>query len=703
MRHSTQFNTAKGSRTLPPMCGIAGIIRVQRGGDAAPAVMAVPEAWLDTLDESVRHRGPDGHGRCRARAVRADGAIVDVALTHRRLAILDHGGGHQPMVMCGGGNVEIPSAGDARAYERTRDRALRGCAACGGAESSDIAVVFNGCIYNHRDLRRDLERLGHAFTTDHSDTEVLIHGWRQWGPSLFDRVISMHAIAIWDGRDGTLTLARDRFGEKPLYVCGMGQPDGVACVAFASSCAGLWRWLRDVGANISGDVLASGLEPWLRFGFGSDPPGSWIRAVVPAASLTLPDMKVGWRSHGWRQENGRIVMPRRDERLTPGDAEILLTRAVEARLESDVPLGCFLSGGVDSSLIAAIARRKLGSLRTFTVRMPDARYDESAHAEKVAGVLRADHATLECHADPAADLVHLITQLGLPFGDSSLLPTHWVSRAARQHVTVALSGDGGDELFVGYDRYLAAASMPTSFRLLPSGSFRLLPTGLLPRHDPKALSTRAARFIESAGGLGYIDLVSIFPTRALRRIAPRVTPAQPHWAIHGTNNAIVWDVFNYLPNDLLRKTDAASMSVALEVRCPFLDPMLAHACLSAPFSDLMPHGQRKEMLRAIARIHLPGCDVDRPKQGFAIPIGEWFRSDYGKMRQLLLDHLTGHEPFGPDSLGINALIDMKVVHRLLREHDAAGNASRWQWRGRDHSQRLYLLLVLSIWSKWLAG
>lgn len=679
------------------MCGIAGIIRVQRGGEAPPPERAIAESWLDILDAGVMHRGPDGHGRYRARAVRADGAVVDVALVHRRLSILDHAGGHQPMVLGNGGGG--PPGVDETPYRATVTKILRPCVACdttrAAGSGGGVAVVFNGCIYNHRDLRRELETLGHEFTTDHSDTETLIHGWRQWRHNLFDRIVGMHATVIWDGIAGELTLARDRFGEKPLYTCGLEGGDAGHCIAFSSSCAGLWQWLRSVGADIGGELLTTGLEPWLRFGFGRDPPGSWIRSIVPSASLTLPDMKDGWRLHGWRQGGNRVEAPRRDERLTPGDAETLLTRAVEARLESDVPLGCFLSGGVDSSLIAAIAKRKLGSLRTFTVRMDDARYDESPYAERVAHQIESDHITLDCDAKPAEDLVRLISQLGLPFGDSSLLPTYWVSRAARKHVTVALSGDGGDEMFVGYDRYLAADRIMRTFFL------QLIPTGLLPRSDPKSFWTKAARLIESADGLGYLDLVSIFPTRLLRRLAPDVKPVAPHWAIHGTHNAITWDVFNYLPDDLLRKTDAASMSVALEVRCPILDPMLAHACLSAPLSDLMPHGQRKEMLRSIARVYLPDADVDRPKMGFAVPIGEWFRTDHGGMRQLLLDHLTGVEPFGPDSLGIGPMIDMGYVRRIVREHDAAGKASHWPWRGRDHSQRLYMLLVLSIWAKGL--
>jgi asparagine synthase (glutamine-hydrolysing) len=319
--------------------------------------------------------------------------------------------------------------------------------------------------------------------------------------------------------------------------------------------------------------------------------------------------------------------------------------------------------------------------------MPDPRYDESGFAAACAVAIGSDHTTLDCDGEPASDLVRLIHTLGLPFGDSSLLPSYWVSAAARQSVKVALSGDGGDELFIGYDRYWAAD------RLLKAGLLAWLPAGWIPARDPKSWTAKAARLINAARGMGYLDLISVFPTQDLRRLLGRSERTElPNQARAGGNIAVAWDVMHYLPDDLLRKTDSASMQHSLEVRCPFLDPLLAVACLSAPLQDLIPGGQRKGLLRAIARRYLPAEIVDRPKQGFAIPIGEWFRTDYGGMKQLLMDHLGSAEPWGPASLGID--LNMAFVRRMIDEH---------MNEKRDHSQRLYMLLVLSIWAKWVGG
>jgi asparagine synthase (glutamine-hydrolysing) len=203
------------------------------------------------------------------------------------------------------------------------------------------------------------------------------------------------------------------------------------------------------------------------------------------------------------------------------------------------------------------------------------------------------------------------------------------------------------------------------------------------------------------------ELAAIFPNRDLERLMPSATdnslPDALGAARRRSDSPRLFDLDGYLPGDLMRKADTASMSVPLEVRSPFLDPDLAQAAIETPESLLMPHGQRKGLLRAVARKYLPPEIVDRPKQGFAIPIGEWFRSDYGGMRQLLLDHMNGPEPFGPDHLGINGMINMAYVRQMLREHDAAGVRSIWPWKGRDHSQRLYMMLVLSMWAKWLGG
>ncbi len=729
------------------MCGIAGILRVHPPGQAPPPPhVAIPEAWLDILDESIRHRGPDGHGRFRDRAVRADGSVVDVAFVHRRLSIIDHAGGHQPMVLSGPsnrapsasagpggpargdadpevrsgtapgpvagapGSVGIPSGTDPEPYRRTLEHALRPCPRCAALGKGTVAVVFNGCIYNHRELRRELEGAGHEFSTDHSDTEVPVHGWGEWGLELPARLEAMASAAIWNGASAEGFLFRDRRGEKPLFyshderhtICVFGSTAGAVFRVLAGSAdlASTVRstWLSDPTRR------ASSLADWIASG------GAGHLPLFDVLSLRHGDrFKLFWPQDGepsgpglqaWADE----TRPRRDRALDAERVEQLLERAVESRLEADVPLGVFLSGGVDSSLLALLAKRQLGRVATFTVRMPDRRYDESGQSADVAEAIGAEHQTLECAPAPASDLIALIQQAGIPFGDSSLLPAHWVSRASRAHVKVALTGDGGDESFAGYNRYQAAGLLAWSWPALA-----LFPAGLLGQADPKSTWSKLARLIHASRADGYIDLSRVFPCSDVRRLmateGPRRGPLARELAppSAGIAHAIGVDIAHYLPDDLLRKTDTASMAVALEVRAPFLDRDLMDAALRAPIRNLMPRGQRKGLLRAVARKYFPPEIVDRPKMGFAIPIGEWFRSDYGQMRQLLLDHLNGPEPFGPDHLGINAMINMDFVRQMLREHDAAGEKSLWPWKGRDHSQRLYMLLVLSIWAKWLGS
>jgi asparagine synthase (glutamine-hydrolysing) len=642
------------------MCGIAGILRVHPPGvgvaDLPPPGEAIPERWLDILDESIKHRGPDGQGRFRDRARRADGCVVDVALVHRRLAIIDPACGHQPMVS-----------------ERGKDG------------EGLVAVVFNGCIYNHRELRQELQAAGREFVTDHSDTEVLIHGWREWGAELGSYLDGMFAAAVWDRDSAALVLLRDWFGEKPLeYEAFEQRPKGWINV-FASTYAGMAALGPLVDAD--GSHRPEQLERWLRFGFDLRPPFSGANSYSPGTTGVLLDLERWTDNPFGLLWNPPEPEPPGREQVVARDVERLLECSVDYRLEADVPVGCFLSGGVDSSLVAYFAKRRLENLETFTVRMPSGAYDESSWAERVAKLLGTKHRTLECAARPAEDLTKLITTLGLPFGDSSILPTHWVSRAARQHVAVALSGDGGDELFLGYERYLVAS------RIAGLQMLGLVPRWVLTASDPRSKRAKLARLREAARGEGYLDLVSIFPLKMLSDLLGRPADRSP-WDEPPllTREAMYWDLVHYLPHDLLRKTDAASMQCALEVRSPFLQPRLAAAAMGAHPDDLLRDGQRKGLLRQVARRYLPAEIVDRPKQGFAIPIGEWFRTDYGGMKQLLMDHLNSVEPWGLPSLGIE--LNMKFVRQMLDEHMS---------KKRDHSQRLYMLLVLSIWAKWLGS
>ena len=640
------------------MCGFGAILRA----DGEP----IPDAWVDAIDARIAHRGPDGHGRFRDRVKPRGRPAVEVALVHRRLAVIDPDGGAQPMVSQQG---------------RQPKEGL-------------IAVVFNGCIYNHRELRGKLKAAGHTFVTDHSDTEVLIAGHRQWGNRLQEHLEGMYAYAIWDRKAASLTLARDWFGEKPLYHHVEADGEGVKLLI----------------ASSDAQAAAPPPPPPPPESKGLDAPelGRWVRQYL--------QLGYAWRGRTVSRAGMRVVNvepsnpfvgggsdPPSREPADPDEIERLIEQAVARRLEADVPLGCFLSGGVDSSLIAFFAKKHKPDLRTFSVQMPDPRYDESHFAQQVADRLDVDHTTLSVAANPAQDLVKLIRILGQPFGDSSILPTYWVSRAAREHVTVALGGDGGDELFAGYERYLAAPKLARYAQWLSR-----IPARLGRRAHPKSRLAKLGRLGAMARdfpALGVLATESIFTQPQIDRLLGAAPPEDgfsrdvaagdedtlddwlgvPRWDAGDDAMAALRlaDLAGYLPNDLLCKVDTASMAVALEVRCPYLDRDLATALLATPIHRLVPGGQRKGLLRRIARRHLPAEIVDRPKMGFAIPIGRWFHTDFGGMRTLLLDHLRSADPFGPIHL------ERREVRRLIQEH-MSGEC--------DHGQRLFALMTLSIWA-----
>ncbi len=634
------------------MCGIGGILRFSPSAAASRAEgvtrdeRSIPSAWLDALDECISHRGPDGHGRWRGRSGDDHGRVVDVALVHRRLSIIDHQGGQQPMVA--------------------------------NTDSGTAAIVFNGCIYNHRDLRAELTRAGRTFASDHSDTEVLLQASLSWGTAAGEHLEGMYAAAIWQqsgpNASGQLTLMRDPAGEKPLYLAGPFGYAGGDVWAFSSSVPSLVRWAKVAGVRLELDRAA--LLEWVRLGWSARTPWTKIREIGPGETWIVGEARP-------RSIHALDKLPldaRGFESATDVDAAI--ARAVQSRLDADVPLGCFLSGGVDSSLVALHAKRALGTLRTFTVRMNDPRYDESEFARQAALTIGSTHETIDIRPQPASDLSRLISELGLPFGDSSLLPTHWVSRAARAFVPVALGGDGGDELFMGYDRHTLGRVARWRWLLA------MMPITWLDRRDPKAWGDKLARLVIACRGGGYEDLVGIFQSPEFKRLfGASNDPKRTIGAADAIDDIQLNDVRGYLPFDLLRKSDTASMSVALEVRSPLLDRTLAARALATPRSLLL-RGGRKGLLRETARLHFDASLVDRPKMGFAIPIGEWFRNDLGGMGTMLRDRLSGREPFGHAGALIG--INLKECQRLANEHN----------RGeRDHSQRLYMLLVLSIWAE----
>lgn len=681
------------------MCGIAGVIKIHdpKDGPPPPPLESIPESWLDILDESIKHRGPDGQGRFRDRAIRDDGTIVDVALVHRRLSIIDHEGGHQPMVHDGEhlrpDLTYQPGDTPIIASELEPNKPV-------------VAVVFNGCIYNHRELREELEAAGHVFETDHSDSEVLVHGWREWGLILLDRIDGMYASQVWDRSTGQLGYGRDLAGEKPLF-----QGVGLSCSGhtrfFSSVLPGL-NALDSIFDPADPGIYLPGFQFWVQNGFEHIPaipaynhrPNEW--SICPQSPPRGAEPRnPEYATRPATSIKRRQQLPDRGDDPTNSlrnadEANSLFRKAVVSRMEADVPLGVFLSGGIDSALIASIAHEHRSELEAFTVRMPHPEYDESIAARDTAKHIGIKHHVLECNPDPAHNLIRLIEQLGQPFGDSSLLPTHWVSSAAREHVKVALSGDGADELFGGYRRHTITPILNKWHHLL-----NLIPTSVLNQKVPGSRATYIARLVSAARFAGYGDLLAIFQVPDLRKLISIKGDDPPGYQWFLTKNDPLREDFrHYLPDDLLVKTDTASMAVGLEVRAPFLARDLVEAAMRTPLDVLMPNGERKGLLKQVARKYLPDHIVDRPKQGFAIPIGEWFRSDYGNMRQLLLDHLRSSDPFpGLADAGVN--INMKFVERMIREHDAAGEKSINPWHGRDHSQRLYMLLVLSIWSKWL--
>ncbi|MBL8761274.1 MAG: asparagine synthase (glutamine-hydrolyzing) [Phycisphaerae bacterium] len=622
------------------MCGIAGILRLT--GTAPPA----PSAVLDRLDAAIAHRGPDA----RTREV-IEAGDRELTLLHRRLTILDAAGGGQPM--------HWPAMGQRR-----------------------LSVVFNGCIYNHRELR---QRFRGEFRSDHSDTESILHAWAALGPACLRDLDGMFALAMFDHESRDLWLARDLAGEKPLYFM---LPPGGSMLAFASTPGALWDLARGDAVRWQPSIDPAVLARWMWKGYDEQPPMRPIRSVPPGcvARARVVEGEIRVEVSRWAAE-----LPERDTTPDSDAIDAALARSVSLRLDADVPTGCFLSGGIDSALVAGHAAEQLRTsgrrLRTFTMRMDDPAYDESEAAAETARVLGTDHTTLDCPTtSPIDDLTKLIDQLALPFGDSSLLPTHWLARAAREHVTVALAGDAGDELFAGYRRHLAnwllAPAMDT-LGALPSG----VGHGTNAAH-PKSAGSMIARLLEASRHRGYDDVLAVFPTPALARVSPDAARQLP--PARGVPDAPRQDFQEYLPADLLRKTDTATMAVALELRAPFLSPAIVRMGLASPMASLLAWGRTKAPLRDLAARRLPDSITRRPKSGFALPLTSWWRQDHAGLRTCLSDQLTSASPWGGVDLGFE--VSARDCQTLLNEHVSG--------RG-EHGQRLYLFLALALWCRRL--
>ena len=633
------------------MCGFAGVVVWDERYRVSPETLA-------RMGAAVAHRGPDGAGQHLSRAHEPiTPETPQVGMAFRRLAILDP---------------------DPRSMQPFTD--------------GRRWLVFNGEIYNFRDLRAELSDRHQWRTT--GDTEVLLAAYAEWGPACVERLNGMFAFAVWDEADKSLFLARDRMGQKPLYVAYLDETGSPAkhldrqlppehrppaAIAFASELAALTpvRW---VDQSTDPRPLAAYLS------LAYIPRGTIFRGVRQLGQAGW--MKVG--TWGFSVDLPVIVQkPPRPDGEARAATRRLVAQAVTRQLVSDVPLGVFLSGGVDSSVIAACARES-GPVCTFSIAFDDPRYDESDHAAAVAKHLGTTHHTFRVTPDAIIDLPKLAAVFGEPFGDSSALPTHYLARETRQHVKVALSGDGGDELFGGYDRYRA---MRLGRRLALAARFGPATAvgRRLARGHPKSWLTRAGRLLASLGRPdaerydGYLRLFddpalsALWPSRpadALQVIAKRFDELQAGRDVVLAAAAV--DRVTYLPGDLLVKTDRCSMLHGLEVRSPFMDPDVVTFAAGLTTDQLLKGGP-KRMLREAFAADLPAWVFTRKKMGFAVPVGDWFR---GPLRAMLRDTLFSAHAFG------RSHFDMVVVRRLVDEHES---------KRVDHGQRLYALLMLELW------
>jgi asparagine synthase (glutamine-hydrolysing) len=620
------------------MCGIAGLFDT-KGSRPFPA------AVVRGMTDAIAHRGPDGEGFH---------LEPGVALGHRRLAIIDLAGGAQPM--------------------RSADGAL--------------TIVYNGEIYNFAELRAQLQAKGARFVT-RSDTEVLLHGWREWGEALLPRLRGMFALALWDARDHTLVLARDPFGKKPLhYAC---LPDGT--LAFGSEIKALL-----VLADVSRELDPAAIEDFLTYGYVPDPKSiySAIRKLAPGHVLLA---RRGSPVQVRRYWSLLEALPAADAPTSEAALVERLGSAVRSRLISDVPLGALLSGGVDSSaVVAMMAGSAEGRVRAFSIAFGERGFDESDYACQVAAMYGADHDVRQVRADDF-DLMRRLPEIyDEPFGDVSALPTLAVCAQARRSVTVALSGDGGDEVLAGYRRYpfhcageRLRAHVPGNIRRSVLGPLgRAYPhAAWLPR-PLRAKSTLNELSLDSAdayarisaalpgevrgalttpefrSGLGGYDSSDV--VRAAFQVDAPLDPLQ---------RAQYADLTTYLPGDILTKVDRASMAHGLELRAPMLDVDFASWSFALPPRlKLNRAAGGKAILKRAMERYLPRDLLYRPKQGFTIPLAEWFR---GPLRDQVLG--LADSPALKDS----GVLDLARVRRLAMGH--LGGLE-------DHSKALWLVWVL---------
>jgi asparagine synthase (glutamine-hydrolysing) len=652
------------------MCGIAGFWSLdgQLGREECSATVR-------RMTRSLVHRGPDDEGYF-------EQPDAGVYLGHRRLAIVDLSKeGHQPMQ----------------------------------SPSGRYVTVYNGEIFNHRRLRPELEQCGFTFR-GHSDTEVLLAAIEHWGlRGAIERAIGMFSLALWDRRDRTLTLVRDRLGIKPLYYGWVG-----GRLVFGSELKAL-RLAMGFSNRIHRGALTLFLrhnyipEPWSIYeGIYKLMPGTWVSFDSTAARRQYtPDELVPRTTVYWSAkdvvERGSACATGMSVGEATEQLEALLRDAVGLRMEADVPLGAFLSGGVDSSTVVALMQAQSSRpVKTFTIGFHEAAFDEAPHARAVAEHLGTDHTEMFVTAREAMDVIPTLAGMyDEPFSDSSQIPTYLVSKIARCHVTVSLSGDGGDELFGGYTRYFLAERMWNQLRRLPSPARRAIAQSLLaapgmwsvllkavgcmfPRRWPVNNSrdkvTRLADFLRATSPSQLYELLVSHwsdPAKLVRDAIEPLTaltdPGRQAGLRQNTERMMYTDLISYLPGDILTKVDRASMAVALEARVPLLDHRVVEFAWQLPLDLKIRHTEGKWILREILYKYVPRKLIDRPKQGFGIPIGDWLRGPLREWAEGLLDERR---------LRTQGYLNPAPIRALWLNH----------LRGRvDEAYRLWDVLMFQAW------
>jgi len=622
------------------MCGITGFVNASG--------LAAERSVVESMNRAILHRGPDEGGFY---------VEDNVALAMRRLSIIDLKSGQQPIFN----------------------------------EDGTKAIVYNGEVYNYRDLRKDLRDRGHRLKTS-SDTEAVLHLYDEFGPECLQHLRGMFAFAVWDARERSLFLARDRVGKKPLLYS--LQPNGD--LIFGSEFQALLKH-----PSVSRDVDHQAIDSYLSYLCVPAPQTAFksIRKLEPGHWLVWKDGNIETRRY-WSPDftkKIKITEPEAIEEVTR-----LLRESTRLRMISEVPLGAFLSGGVDSSTVVALmAMESSQPVKTFSIGFEEQDYSELKYARRVAEHVGAEYNEFIIRPNALEVLPTLVRHYGEPYADSSAIPTYYVARETRKHVTVALNGDGGDESFAGYERHVGML-LAERYRRLPAVVRRVLietPSRLLPASEakPKSRVRNIRRFLEAAGlrrEERYFRWMSTFDIRSKTEIytsefasslnGRKASDAMDIWFERsrdlGPLDALLLnDLMNYLPNDLLVKVDIATMANSLEARSPFLDHRVIEFAASLPESMKVGRFETKALLKKVAARLVPRDVVYRRKMGFGVPIGNWFR---GEMKDFVGEVLLS------ERAKQRRVIDFEAARRLIDEHITGR---------RDHAFRLWTLLMLELW------